>query len=78
MCLSVLVVCFWLSGVGCRVLTVDCRVSLSVIVVGSWLSGVCCRVLAVGCRSRLLLTFSIVGAQLCRILKITVVTMIIN
>jgi hypothetical protein len=32
--------CFWLSGVGCRVMTVDCRVSrvsLSVNVVGSWL-----------------------------------------
>ncbi len=40
--LSVLIVgciCRWkLSGyVGCRVLTVDCRLSLSVVVVGSWL-----------------------------------------
>jgi hypothetical protein len=35
------VVC-WLSGYGCPVLTVDCRVSLSVVVVDSWLSNVGC------------------------------------
>ena len=56
--------CCWLSGVGCRDITVDGRVSLSVVVVGSWLSGVDCRVLAVDCRCRLSVTFSIVGAQL--------------
>ncbi len=36
---SVLVEWFWLSGNGCLVLSVDCRVLLSVVVLGSWLSG---------------------------------------
>ncbi len=34
--LSVVVVGFWSSVVGYRVLAVDCRVSLSVFVVDSW------------------------------------------
>ncbi len=34
--LSVIVVCCWWLGVGCRVLTVDFRILLSVVVVGSW------------------------------------------
>jgi hypothetical protein len=41
----------------CRVLTVDCRVSLSLVVVGSWLSGV-------ECLCQLSLSFSIVNAHL--------------
>jgi hypothetical protein len=45
-----------LSGVGCRVLTVDYRVSLPVVVVGFWLSGVriggCNWFLGVGFRCR--------------------------
>jgi hypothetical protein len=40
-----------LSSVGCRVLKVDCRVSLSMFVVRSWLSGDGCQVLAVDCRT---------------------------
>ncbi len=59
---------YWLTSVGCWVLTVDCRVLLSVIVVGSLLSGVGCRVWVVTCWlpiDRLSLSFSIVGAQLC-------------
>ncbi len=49
------VVCCWLSGVGCRVTPVGCPVSLSVVVVGFRLSGVVCQVLVVDirCRSRL-------------------------
>ncbi len=65
MYLLVVVLCCWLSGVGCQALIVDCRLSLSVIVVGSLLSGIGGRVLVVDCRCRLSLTFSIVGAQLC-------------
>jgi hypothetical protein len=30
--LSMVVVCYWLSDVGCQVLAVDCRVSLMVVV----------------------------------------------
>ncbi len=53
-------------AVGCQVLTFDCRMSLLVvIVVGSWSSAFGCRMLAVDCQSRLSLTFSVVGAQLC-------------
>jgi hypothetical protein len=50
--LLVIVVCYMFPGVGCGVLTVDCRVS--VVVVGSWLSGVggCSWFLEVGCRYR--------------------------
>jgi hypothetical protein len=33
--LSVIVICCWLSGIGNRLLAVDCRVSLSVVFVGS-------------------------------------------
>jgi hypothetical protein len=52
----VIVVCYMFSGVGCRGLTVDCRVSVSVVVVGSWLAGVggCSWFLDVGCWYRLL------------------------
>jgi hypothetical protein len=42
----------WLSGVCCRVLRVDCPLSVIdtwFMVVESWLSGVCCRVLRVDC-----------------------------
>jgi hypothetical protein len=41
--LTVVVVCCYLSGVGCRVLTGDCRVSLTVVVVDAW-----CRLFIVG------------------------------
>jgi hypothetical protein len=60
--LSVVVVYCWLLGVGCRVLIVDCMVSLSVVVV--------CPCMVVGCglvvfyRCQLWLTISIVNAQL--------------
>ncbi len=74
------------SGVGCRILTVDCRVSVSVIVVVSLLSGVGCRVLTDDCRVSVSmvvklilycwvsvsLTFSIIGAQLCLFVKVWV------
>ncbi len=42
--LSMVVVCYWLSDVGCQVLTVDCRVSMLVVVVYSWSRDVGCRV----------------------------------
>jgi hypothetical protein len=45
-------VCHWLSGDGCRVLTVDCQVALSVVVVGSG-----CRVLVVDCLCRIVAHF---------------------
>ncbi len=32
--LSVVLVCYWLLGVGCLMLIVDCRMSLSVVVAG--------------------------------------------
>jgi hypothetical protein len=40
--LSVVIVCCWLSGIGCKVLTIDRLVLLS-LVVGCQLSGVGCR-----------------------------------
>ncbi len=47
------IVCYWLLGVGCRILTVAFRVLLSVVLVGSWLLevavGGCCWFLIVGC-----------------------------
>jgi hypothetical protein len=52
-----------LSGVGCRILTVDCRVSLPVVDVGSWMSGIGCRALVVDCLCRLSLSFSTVGSR---------------
>jgi hypothetical protein len=45
-CLSVDGSCL-LSVVGCRLLTIDSKLSLSMVVVGSWLSGVRCRLLKV-------------------------------
>ncbi len=61
----------WFLVVGCRfrwsLLIPYCRLSLSVVIAGSWLFGVAvggrCWFLAVG--YWLLLSFSIVGAQLC-------------
>ncbi len=54
-----------LLGVGCRVLTVDCQVSLSVVVIGFTVvcMGVSCRVLVNNFWRLLSLTFSIVGAS---------------
>ncbi len=60
--LSVLVVCCWLSGVGCRVLTVDFRVSWLVVAVGSWSSGVIsggCLLLLVCAAYRSYFSFSV-------------------
>ncbi len=47
----------WLSGVVCRMLTIDCWVSVLRAVS-------CCRLLIVDCRVRFFAHFSIVGAQL--------------
>jgi hypothetical protein len=70
--MSVVDVGTWLSGVGCRVFTVDCRMSLSVVVVGTWLSGVGCRVLTFDCRMSM--SVVVVGTWLsgvgCRVLTI--------
>ncbi len=55
---------FWLPGVGCRVLTVDCRVQLSKVVVCCWFQGVGCRVLVFGWLYRVSLSCSIIGAHL--------------
>ncbi len=62
--MSLVLIWNWLSrvGFGCRVMIVNCWVS--VMVVGSMSSGVSCRVLNDDCRGQLTLTFSIVGAQL--------------
>ncbi len=60
--LSGVVVGSWLSGIGCRVLTVGCQMSLSMVVVWTWLSGIGCRVLAVDCRMSL--SVVVVGTRL--------------
>ncbi len=55
----------WVLAVECWELAVECWV----LAVECWELAVECWVLAVNCRCPLLLTFSIVGAQLCRKLK---------
>ncbi len=55
--LSVVYICYWLSGVGCRLLTINCQVSVPMVAVASWLSCVSCQVLVVDYRWWLSLTF---------------------
>jgi hypothetical protein len=56
------------SGVGCRVLAVDCRVSM--IAVGSFLSGVGCRVLTVDCRVSMIAVGSFLSGVGCQVLAV--------